>query len=91
MYLHVNHTSGYNEEKNGNKYLVFVDSVDKNKEVLKKYADVWDAIKNQIKTINDGKENDYEKDFMKVRFNSDDAIEQATKISCNEHNYQICF
>ena len=54
LYLHINHTSGYIEEKNGNKYLIF-DSVDQNKEVLKKYADVWDGIKNKIKAINGGK------------------------------------
>ena len=35
LYLNIDHASGYIEEKNGNKYLVF-DSVDKNKEVLKK-------------------------------------------------------
>ena len=39
LYLHINHASGYIEEKNGNKYLIF-DSVDDNKEVLKKYADL---------------------------------------------------
>ena len=50
MYLLVNHASGYIEEKNGNKYLIF-DSVDENKEVLKKYADVWDGIKNKTKAI----------------------------------------
>ena len=32
--MHINHASGYTEEKNGNKYLIF-DSVDENKEVLK--------------------------------------------------------
>ena len=37
----------------------------------KKYADVWDGIRNKIKTINGGKENDYGKDFMKIEFNSD--------------------
>ena len=73
MYLLVNHASGYIEEKNGNKYLIF-DSVDENKEVLKKYADVWDGIKNKIKAINGGKENDYEKDYMKIKFNSDDDL-----------------
>ena len=73
MYLLVNHASGYIEEKNGNKYLIF-DSVDENKEVLKKYADVWDGIKNKIKAINGGKENDYEKDYMKIKFNSDDNL-----------------
>ena len=35
FYLHIDHASGYIEEKNGNKYLIF-DSVDENKEVLKK-------------------------------------------------------
>ena len=73
LYLLVNHASGYIEEKNGNKYLIF-DSVDENKEVLKKYADVWDGIKNKIKAINGGKENDYGKDYMKIKFNSDNDL-----------------
>ena len=34
LYLRIGHASGYIEEKNGNKYLIF-DSVDENKEVLK--------------------------------------------------------
>ena len=73
LYLLVNHASGYIEEKNGNKYLIF-DSVDENKEVLKKYADVWDGIKSKIKAINGGKENDYGKDYMKIKFNSDNDL-----------------
>ena len=73
LHLRINHASGYIEEKNGNKYLIF-DSVDENKEVLKKYADVWDGIKNKIKAINGGKENDYRKDYMKIKFNSDDNL-----------------
>ena len=73
LYLRINHASGYIEEKNGNKYLIF-DSVDENKEVLKKYADVWDGIKNKIKAINGDKENDYGKDYMKIKFNSDDDL-----------------
>ena len=48
LYLLVNHASGYIEEKNGNKYLIFDDSVNENKGLLKKYADVWDRIKNEI-------------------------------------------
>ena len=39
-YLHINHTSGYIEEKNGNKYLIFY-SVDENKEVLKKNTQMF--------------------------------------------------
>ena len=71
LYLLVNHASGYIEEKNGNKYLIFDDSVNENKGLLKKYADVWDGIKNEIKAINGGKENDYRKDYTKNKFNSD--------------------
>ena len=40
LYLHINHASGYIEEKVVNKYLIF-DSTDVNKELLKKYNDVW--------------------------------------------------
>ena len=70
LYLRINHTSGYVEEEIGNKYLIF-DSLDENKEVLKKYPDVWDRIKNKIKAINGGKENNYKKDYMEIKFNSD--------------------
>ena len=73
LYLQVDHASGYIEEKNGNKYLVF-DSTDENKEVLKKHSDVWDGIKNKIKAMNGGEKNDYEKDYMKIKFNSDDDL-----------------
>ena len=72
LYLLANHASGYIEEKNGNKYLIFDDSVNENKELLKKYADVWDGIKNKIKAINGS--NDYEKDGMKIKFNSNDDL-----------------
>ena len=34
LYLCINHASGYTEDKNGNKYLVF-DSINENKEALK--------------------------------------------------------
>ena len=39
LYLLVNHATGYIEEKNENKYLIF-HSADENKELLKKYSDV---------------------------------------------------
>ena len=73
LYLRIGHASGYIEEKNGNKYFIF-NSVDENKEVLKKYADVWDGIKNKIKATNGDKQNDYGKDYMKIKFNSDDDL-----------------
>ena len=64
MYLRIDHANGYIEERNGNKYLVF-DSVDENKELLKKYNDVWNGIKNEIKEVSSGV-CDYEKDYMKM-------------------------
>ena len=66
LHLRINHASGYIEEKNGNKYLIFY-SVDENREVLEKYADVLDGIKNKIKSINGGKENYYGKDYIKIK------------------------
>ena len=35
---------------------------------------VWDEIKNEIKAINGGKENNYGKDYIKIKFNSDDDL-----------------
>ena len=58
-------------KKNGNKYLIF-DTTDENKEILQRCADVWEGIKNKIKAINE--ENDYRKDYMKIKFNSDDDL-----------------
>ena len=58
------------EEKNRSKYVVF-DSTYENKEVLKKYTELWDRIKNEIETTNGGKEGEYCKDFMKTKFNTD--------------------
>ena len=72
LYLRVNHANGYIEEKNENKYLIF-DTTDENKELLKKYSDVWSGIKNKIEEISVG-ECDYKKDFMKIKFNSDDDL-----------------
>ena len=72
LYLLVNHANGFIEEKGVNKYLIF-DSTDENKELLKKYNDVWNGIKNKIEEVSSG-ECDYEKDYMKIKFNSDDNL-----------------
>ena len=60
LYLLFNHSSGYIEEKGVNKYLIF-DSIDENKELLKKYNDVSNGIKSKIEEVSSGK-CDYEKD-----------------------------
>ena len=72
LYLIIDHASGYIDEKEINKYLVF-DSTDENKELLKKYDDIFNGIRNKIKKIS-GDECDYEKDYMKIKFNSDDNL-----------------
>ena len=72
LYLNIDHASGYIKEKGVNKYLVF-DSTDENKELLKKYNDVFNGIRDKIKEINSD-ECDYEKDYMKIKFNSDDNL-----------------
>ena len=72
LYLRINHANGYIEEKGVNKYLVF-DSTDENKELLKKYNDVFNGIRDKIKKIS-GDECDYEKDYMKIKFNSADNL-----------------
>ena len=53
---------GHFEEKNENKYLV-LDDVDENKEVSRKYEEVWESIKKDIETINGDKRVEYGKDF----------------------------
>ena len=72
MHLIIDHASGYIEEKAVNKYFVF-DSRDENKELLKKYNDFLNGIRDKIKKIS-GDECDYEKDYMKIKFNSDDDL-----------------
>ena len=72
LYLLIDHANGYIEEKGVNKYLVF-DSTDKNKELLKKYNDVFNGIRDKIKEVSSD-ECDYEKDYMKIKFNSDDNL-----------------
>ena len=41
--------------------------------VLEKYANVWNGIKSKIKAIN-GDECDYGKDYMKIKFKSDNNL-----------------
>ena len=64
---------GYIEENNRNKYLTFA-STDKNKKVLEKYTSLWDKTKYHIQTKNADKPGEYEKDYMKIKFNSDDDL-----------------
>ena len=48
--------------------------MDKNKEVLKKYTELWNGIKNEIETINGGKKGENGKDFRKIKLTIDDNL-----------------
>ena len=72
LYLRIAHANGYIEEINENKYLIF-DSRDENKELLKKYNDVFTGIMGKIKEVSSD-ECDYERDYGKIKFNSGDNL-----------------
>ena len=64
LHLIIGNVDGHIKEKNWSKYLVFdsaelhsteLHSTDENKEVLKKYTEHWDEIKNEIETIKGSK------------------------------------
>ena len=65
LYLMIDKMIGHFEEKSGNKYLV-LDDVNENKEVSKKYEEVWEGVKKEIETINGGEKTEYGKDFLKI-------------------------
>ena len=71
LYLGITHANGYIEEMGANKYLIF-DSIDENKEILKKY-DVFNGVIEKIKEISIDECN-YEKDYMNIKYNSDDGL-----------------
>ena len=72
-YLIFSNVVRYIEESSGDK-CVIIGSTDKSKEVLTKYTELWNEIKNQIDTINGGKSIKYKKDFMKIRFKTGDNL-----------------
>ena len=61
-------------------------SIDENKELLKKHNDVFNRIRDEIKKINND-DCDYEKDYMKIKFNSDDNLPLNKPL--NFHNMTI--
>ena len=66
LYLIFNNVDAYIEKHNEDKYLIFA-STDKNKEAL-------DQIKDQTELISGNKPIEYKKDFMKIKFESDDNL-----------------
>ena len=70
LYLTVSELDGFIDEKNGNKYLN-ISLKDSNNDILIKYVEVWSGIKDKIKMINNDSVVEYDKDYMKIKFDSD--------------------
>ena len=87
LYLRIKYASGCIEEKGVNKYLIF-DSKDENKELLKKCNNVWNRIRDKLKEVSSGEYN-YEKDYMKISFNSDDDLPLTKRLKFRLMNITI--
>ena len=85
LYFTVDKGDGFIEEKEGNIYLNFA-STDENKEVLRKCTELWDKITMLIEKIAN-KTGEYEKDYMKIKFNSDDNLPLNKPLKF--HNFTI--
>ena len=72
LHLHIDNVSGYIEEIYEDKYLVF-DVWDENKKLLKRCDDVFNGIMGKIRKLDDDWF-EYAKDYMKIRFSSDDNL-----------------
>ena len=80
LYLMINRIDGFIEEKNGDKYLNINDT-ERNSGVLSKYSQVWNEIKDCIEKINDREVGKYNKDLMKIKFNSSDDVSLNKQLS----------
>ena len=72
LYSRVDHANGYIEEKRVNKCLIF-DSTDENKGLLKNIMMFGMELETKFKEVSSD-ECDYENDYTKIAFNSDDDL-----------------
>ena len=54
--------------------MIFDNSFTESKDLLNKYTEFWDAVKYKIKKINGDKKTEYGKDYIKLKFKSDDDL-----------------
>ena len=69
FYLVFNNLDAYIERKK-----IFDFCLNEKKTVLENYTELWDEIKEQIELAHGNKVTKYSKDFMKIRFESDDDL-----------------
>ena len=72
LYLMINKIKGHFEEVDGDKYLIISSE---NGDIMQKYQEVFDRIKEIIKKINGYSQPiKYDDNYMKIKFNTDDNI-----------------
>ena len=79
LYLIINRIKGHFEEVDGDKYLIINSE---NDDIIQKYQEVFNGIKEIIKKVNDYNQPiKYDDNYMKIKFNTDDNI-PLNKIIC---------
>ena len=73
LYLVLNNLDAYIEKSGENRYLIFA-SAQKNKIMLENYIELSENIIEQIELITGDKVTKYSKDFMKIRFKTNDDL-----------------
>ena len=72
MYLMINKIKGHFEEVDGNKYLIISSE---NGDLMQKYQELFDVIKEIIKKISDySLPTKHDDNYMKIKFDTDDNI-----------------
>ena len=72
LYLIINRIKGHFQEVDGDKYLIINSE---NGDIMQKYQDVFNGIKEIIKKINNYKQPiKYDDNYLKIKFNEDDNI-----------------
>ena len=73
LHLVFNNLDAYIQKNVENRYLIFA-LTEKNNMMSTNYIELWDEIKEQIELINGEKLTKYSKDFMKIRFKTNDDL-----------------
>ena len=72
LYLMINRIKGHFEEVDGDKYLIISSE---NGDIMQKYQEVFDGIKEIIKKVNNYRQPiKYDDNYMKIKFNTNDNI-----------------
>ena len=78
LYFIINKVNGYFKEINKNKYLTLV-CTNEIRQIIKRYAKMWIEIRDLIRWMTKNLD-DYDKKYMKIKFNLDDELPLNKKI-----------